>query len=206
MKNICLLKLLTASVLLVLLNTESKAQYYKKSSKNLVLLNSNAYAFSHEKMLYNTFEIGKEMKRLVIHGGFGLYNQLEVEDPDMKRLTTYNATAGCDLRLLSFRIKNLSRSTFCKILGGTLKIGVDANKNLKTPMPENYGYRSKLLFDIYLSRSGSNKKDIEFSRTIEIGYCHMNLCNQGAVRSKYHCIMFNLMISKNRLIKFADWY
>ena len=110
-----------------------------------------------------------------------------------------------DINVFGFHILNLSHKTFCKYFDGNLFVGFDAFKNLQTSLANDYGYRAKAYLAFSIVRSGSNKKDIGYRRFVQLGYCYTNN-NNLKNNIPYHSIMLNVLIVKQRLIKFADWY
>ena len=190
-----------------------KAQYYKPTRKNKALLISNAYSLDKIPVLTNSLEFGKMFiyNRLLVHGGLGFSNPIlknaprDVEQTNYINKSIYNGLVGADINVFGFHILNLSHKTFCKYFDGNLFVGFDAFKNLQTSLANDYGYRAKAYLAFSIVRSGSNKKDIGYRRFMQLGYCYTNN-NNIKNNIPYHSIMLNVLIVKQRLIKFADWY
>jgi hypothetical protein len=190
-----------------------KAQYYKPSLKNKALLISNAYSLDKTPVLTNSLEFGKMFiyNRLLVHGGLSFSNSIlknaprDVEQTNYINKPTYNGLVGADINVFGFHILNLSHKTFCKYFDGNLFVGFDAFKNLQSSLVNDYGYRAKAYLAFSIVRSGSNKKDIGYRRFVQLGYCYTNN-NNIKNNIPYQSIMLNVLIVKQRLIKFADWY
>ena len=190
-----------------------KAQYYKPSRKNKALLISNAYSLDKTPVLTNSLEFGQMFiyNRLLVHGGLNFSNSIIKNATDDAVQTNYinkpiyNGLVGADINVFGFHILNLSHKTFCKYFDGNLFVGFDAFKNLQTSLANDYGYRAKAYLAFSIVRSGSNKKDIGYRRFVQLGYCYTNN-NNIKNNIPYHSIMLNVLIVKQRLIKFADWY
>ena len=190
-----------------------KAQYYKPSRKNKALLISNAYSLDKTPVLTNSLEFGQMFiyNRLLVHGGLNFSNSIIKNATDDAVQTNYinkpiyNGLVGADINVFGFHILNLSHKTFCKYFDGNLFVGFDAFKNLQTSLANDYGYRAKAYLAFSIVRSGSNKKDIGYRRFMQLGYCYTNN-NNIKNNIPYHSIMLNVLIVKQRLIKFADWY
>lgn len=190
-----------------------KAQYYKPTRKNKALLISNAYSLDKIPVLTNSLEFGQIFiyNRLLVHGGLGFSNPIlknaprDVEQTNYINKSIYNGLVGADINVFGFHILNLSHKTFCKYFDGNLFVGFDAFKNLQTSLANDYGYRAKAYLAFSIVRSGSNKKDIGYRRFMQLGYCYTNN-NNIKNNIPYHSIMLNVLIVKQRLIKFADWY
>jgi hypothetical protein len=205
------LKLLLLSILICA--SSIKAQYYKPTRKNKALLISNAYSLDKIPVLTNSLEFGKMFiyNRLLVHGGLGFSNSIlknaprDVEQTNYINKSIYNGLVGADINVFGFHILNLSHKTFCKYFDGNLFVGFDAFKNLQTSLANDYGYRAKACLAFSIVRSGSNKKDIGYRRFMQLGYCYTNN-NNIKNNIPYHSIMLNVLIVKQRLIKFADWY
>ncbi len=190
-----------------------KDQYYKTSRKNKALLISNAYSLDKIPVLTNSLEFGQMFiyNRLLVHGGLGFSNSILKNAPSDAVQTnyinkpTYNGLVGADINVFGFHILNLSHKTFCKYFDGNLFVGFDAFKNLQSSLANDYGYRAKAYLAFSIVRSGSNKKDIGYRRFMQLGYCYTNN-NNIKNNIPYQSIMLNVLIVKQRLIKFADWY
>jgi len=190
-----------------------EAQYYRPTRKNKALLISNAYSLDKTPVLTNSLEFGQMFiyNRLLVHGGLGFSNSIlknaprDVEQTNYINKPTYNGLVGADINVFGFHILNLSHKTFCKYFDGNLFVGVDAFKNLQTSLANDYGYRAKAYLAFSIVRSGSNKKDIGYRRFVQLGYCYTNN-NNIKNNIPYQSIMLNVLIVKQRLIKFADWY
>ncbi len=190
-----------------------KAQYYKPTRKNKALLISNAYSLDKIPVLTNSLEFGQIFiyNRLLVHGGLGFSNPIlknaprDVEQTNYINKSIYNGLVGADINVFGFHILNLSHKTFCKYFDGNLFVGFDAFKNLQTSLANDYGYRAKACLAFSIVRSGSNKKDIGYRRFMQLGYFYTNN-NNIKNNIPYHSIMLNVLIVKQRLIKFADWY
>lgn len=204
-------KLLLLSI--IICASSIKAQYYKPTRKNKALLISNAYSLDKIPVLTNSLEFGKMFiyNRLLLHGGLGFSNSIlknaprDVEQTNYINKSIYNGLVGADINVFGFHILNLSHKTFCKYFDGNLFVGFDAFKNLQTSLANDYGYRAKACLAFSIVRSGSNKKDIGYRRFMQLGYCYTNN-NNIKNNIPYHSIMLNVLIVKQRLIKFADWY
>ena len=204
-------KLLLLSI--IICASSIKAQYYKPTRKNKALLISNAYSLDKIPVLTNSLEFGKMFiyNRLLVHGGLGFSNSIlknaprDVEQTNYINKSIYNGLVGADINVFGFHILNLSHKTFCKYFDGNLFVGFDAFKNLQTSLANDYGYRAKAYLAFSIVRSGSNKKDIGYRRFVQLGYCYTNN-NNLKNNIPYHSIMLNVLIVKQRLIKFADWY
>ena len=204
-------KLLLLSI--IICASSIKAQYYKPTRKNKALLISNAYSLDKIPVLTNSLEFGKMFiyNRLLIHGGLGFSNSIlknaprDVEQTNYINKSIYNGLVGADINVFGFHILNLSHKTFCKYFDGNLFVGFDAFKNLQTSLANDYGYRAKAYLAFSIVRSGSNKKDIGYRRFVQLGYCYTNN-NNIKNNIPYQSIMLNVLIVKQRLIKFADWY
>ena len=204
-------KLLLLSI--IICASSIKAQYYKPTRKNKALLISNAYSLDKIPVLTNSLEFGKMFiyNRLLVHGGLGFSNSIlknaprDVEQTNYINKSIYNGLVGADINVFGFHILNLSHKTFCKYFDGNLFVGFDAFKNLQTSLANDYGYRAKAYLAFSIVRSGSNKKDIGYRRFVQLGYCYTNN-NNIKNNIPYHSIMLNVLIVKQRLIKFADWY
>ena len=204
-------KLLLLSI--IICASSIKAQYYKPTRKNKALLISNAYSLDKIPVLTNSLEFGKMFiyNRLLVHGGLSFSNSIlkngpsDVEQTNYINKPTYNGLVGADINVYGFHILNLSHKTFCKYFDGNLFVGFDAFKNLQTSLANDYGYRAKAYLAFSIVRSGSNKKDIGYRRFVQLGYCYTNN-NNLKNNIPYHSIMLNVLIVKQRLIKFADWY
>ena len=204
-------KLLLLSI--IICASSIKAQYYKPTRKNKALLISNAYSLDKIPVLTNSLEFGKMFiyNRLLVHGGLGFSNSIlknaprDVEQTNYINKSIYNGLVGADINVFGFHILNLSHKTFCKYFDGNLFVGFDAFKNLQTSLANDYGYRAKAYLAFSIVRSGSNKKDIGYRRFMQLGYCYTNN-NNIKNNIPYHSIMLNVLIVKQRLIKFADWY
>ena len=210
------MKALTSKLLLlsiIICASSIKAQYYKPTRKNKALLISNAYSLDKIPVLTNSLEFGKMFiyNRLLVHGGLGFSNSIlknaprDVEQTNYINKSIYNGLVGADINVFGFHILNLSHKTFCKYFDGNLFVGFDAFKNLQTSLANDYGYRAKAYLAFSIVRSGSNKKDIGYRRFVQLGYCYTNN-NNLKNNIPYHSIMLNVLIVKQRLIKFADWY
>ena len=204
-------KLLLLSIIFCANSIE--AQYYRPTRKNKALLISNAYSLDKTPVLTNSLEFGKMFiyNRLLVHGGLSFSNSIlkngprDVEQTNYINKPTYNGLVGADINVFGFHILNLSHKTFCKYFDGNLFVGVDAFKNLQTSLANDYGYRAKAYLAFSIVRSGSNKKDIGYRRFVQLGYCYTNN-NNLKNNIPYQSIMLNVLIVKQRLIKFADWY
>ena len=197
----------------VVYTSSIEAQYYRPTRKNKALLISNAYSLDKIPVLTNSLEFGKMFiyNRLLVHGGLGFSNPIlknaprDVEQTNYINKSIYNGLVGADINVFGFHILNLSHKTFCKYFDGNLFVGFDAFKNLQTSLANDYGYRAKAYLAFSIVRSGSNKKDIGYRRFVQLGYCYTNN-NNLKNNIPYHSIMLNVLIVKQRLIKFADWY
>jgi len=204
-------KLLLLSI--IFCSNSIEAQYYRPTRKNKALLISNAYSLDKTPVLTNSLEFGQMFiyNRLLVHGGLSFSNSIlknaprDVEQTNYINKPTYNGLVGADINVFGFHILNLSRKTFCKYFDGNLFVGVDAFKNLQTSLANDYGYRAKAYLAFSIVRSGSNKKDIGYRRFVQLGYCYTNN-NNIKNNIPYQSIMLNVLIVKQRLIKFADWY
>ena len=205
-------KLLLLSI--IICASSIKAQYYKPSRKNKALLISNAYSLDKIPVLTNSLEFGQMFiyNRLLVHGGLNFSNSIIKNATDDAVQTNYinkpiyNGLVGADINVLGFHILNLSHKTICKYFDGNLFVGFDAFKNLQTSLANDYGYRAKAYLAFSIVRSGSNKKDIGYRRFVQLGYCYTNNNNNIKNNIPYQSIMLNVLIVKQRLIKFADWY
>jgi len=204
-------KLLLLSI--IICASSIKAQYYRPTRKNKALLISNAYSLDKIPVLTNSLEFGKMFiyNRLLVHGGLGFSNSIlkkaprDVEQTNYINKPIYNGLVGADINVFGFHILNLSHKTFCKYFDGNLFVGFDAFKNLQSSLANDYGYRAKAYLAFSIVRSGSNKKDIGYRRFVQLGYCYTNN-NNIKNNIPYQSIMLNVLIVKQRLIKFADWY
>ena len=204
-------KLLLLSI--IICASSIKAQYYKPTRKNKALLISNAYSLDKIPVLTNSLEFGKMFiyNRLLVHGGLGFSNPIlknaprDVEQTNYINKSIYNGLVGADINVFGFHILNLSHKTFCKYFDGNLFVGFDAFKNLQSSLANDYGYRAKAYLAFSIVRSGSNKKNIGYRRFMQLGYCYTNN-NNIKNNIPYQSIMLNVLIVKQRLIKFADWY
>lgn len=204
----------TLFIVLCLLSHVSsfKAQYYKQSRKNRALLLSNSYSPSKIPVLTNSLEFGQMYHRVLVHGGLGVSRSLlknapsDVVQIDFIKKPTYNGLLGFDLNVFCFQILNLSHKSFCKYFVGNLFVGFDTFKNLQTALTDNYSYRAKAYLALSILRTGSNKKDIGYRRYLQLGYCYTD--NNISIKNNvpYHSLMLNVLIVKQRLVKFADWY
>jgi hypothetical protein len=204
-------KLLLLSI--IFCSNSIEAQYYRPTRKNKALLISNAYSLDKTPVLTNSLEFGKMFiyNRLLVHGGLSFSNSIlknsprDVEQTNYINKPIYNGLVGADINVFGFHILNLSHKTFCKYFDGNLFVGVDAFKNLQTSLANDYGYRAKAYLAFSIVRSGSNKKDIGYRRFVQLGYCYTNN-NNIKNNIPYQSIMLNVLIVKQRIIKFADWY
>ena len=210
------MKALKSNLLLlciILFASSIKAQYYKPSRKNKALLISNAFSLDKIPVLTNSLEFGQMFiyNRLLVHGGLGFSNSIlknaprDVEQTNYINKPIYNGLVGADINVFGFHILNLSHKTFCKYFDGNLFVGFDAYKNLQSSLANDYGYRAKAYLAFSIVRSGSNKKDIGYRRFMQLGYCYTNN-NNIKNNIPYQSIMLNVLIVKQRIIKFADWY
>ena len=157
-------------------------------------------------------EYGREFHRLLIHGGLSAWTTINTplannrEYPVSNKIMQYNCIGGAEMKLLGFELLNLSHSSYCKYLFGYFNIGVDGFKNLRSSVNQDYGYRAKAYLSLGIIRGGSHKKDIGYRRFIEIGYCYTDTDLSSKKNMPQHSILFNILIIKQRLIKFADWY
>lgn len=199
-----------ANVLLAALITSSvKGQYYKTTKRNVLFLNTNSLSLYNAPVLFSTIEAGKEIRRFYCHGGFGLHyliNSFEKSNADIHQsgyapISFYSI--GGDVKVVSFAILNLSKKSYCKILGGALRIGTDINKNTGSTYNNGYGYRFKAYFEFYISKSGSNKYDIGWHKAVQLGYTYSSL---AAPINPYNSLMLNFLIIKHHVYKFAEWY
>jgi hypothetical protein len=206
----------TKSILAVLCITiyvsSMNAQYYKPSRKNKALLLSNAYSLDKIPVLTSSLEFGHMYDRVLVHGGLGVSKSVlkntssEVVQTTNKNNPIYNGILGADFNVVSFQILNLSHKSFCKYFIGNLFVGFDTFKNLQTSLANDYGYRAKAYLAFSILRTGSNRKDIGYRRYLQLGYCFTdnNLGTKNNI--PYHSVMLNVLIVKQRLIKFANWY
>ena len=205
-------KSILAVLYIMICATSINAQYYKQSRKNKALLISNAYSLDKIPVLTNTLEFGQKYNRILLHGGLGLSKLILKNAPNDFLQTNYsnkpiyNCLFGADLNVTSFPILNLSHKSYCKYFVGYLNIGFDTFKNLQTSLSNDYGYRAKAYLAFSVVRTGSNKKDIGYRRFVQLGYCFTNNTISSENSKPYHNIMFNFLIVKQRLVKFADWY
>ncbi len=199
-------------LLFFICTTNLNAQYYKQSRKNIALLITNSYSLDKTPVLTNSVEFGRQYGRLLFHGGAAVSNSIlkNVASDDVQtnyiKQPIYNALIGLDLNLLNIPILNLSHKSYCKYFGGSLNLGFDTFKNLQTSLSNDYGYRAKAYLSFSILRTGSNKKDIGYRRYVQLGYCYTDNNISSKNNILYHNIMLNLLIVKQRLIKFADWY
>ena len=200
-------------VLCIIFCTSSiKAQYYKQSRKNKALLLSNAYSLDKIPVLTNSLEFGQMYHRILVHGGLGVSKYIlknapsDVVQSNYINKPTYNGLLGVDLDVVSFQILNLSHKSFCKYFVGNLFVGFDTFKNLQTSLANDYGYRAKAYLAFSIVRTGSHKKDIGYRRYLQLGYCYTDNNLSTKNNMPYHSLMLNVLLVKQRLIKFADWY
>ena len=202
-------------VVFMLLHTSTiKAQYYVKSRKNKALLIANSYSSNQtNSILVNSVEVGRKIQRLFFHGGLSVFNNItsnrlaNTEIYDNYKRPTYNGTLGFDFAVFMHPILDFSHKSFCKYLMGYLNVGFDSFKNLNATSSSDIGYRAKVYLSFSMLRGGSHKKDIGYRRYIEIGYCYSDYNIKSKYQTMpYHAIMLNVLIVKQRLIKFADWY
>jgi hypothetical protein len=200
-------------VLCIIFCTNSiKAQYYKQSRKNIALLLSNSYSLDKIPVFTNSLEFGKMYHRILVHGGIGVSKSILKNTPSDFIQTNYinkpiyNGLLGVDLNVFGFQILNLSHKSFCKYFVGNLFVGFDTFKNLQTSLTSDYGYRAKAYMEFSIVRSGSSKKDIGYRRYMQFGYSYTD--NNISIKNNipYHSLMLNVLIVKQRLVKFADWY
>ena len=188
------------------------AQYYKQSRKNKALLITNAYSIDKIPVLTNSVEFGRQYGRLLFHGGAAVSNSIlknvasDVLQRNYIKQPIYNALIGLDLNVIGFPILNLSHKSYCKYFVGYLNVGFDTFKNLQTSLTNDYGYRAKAYLSFSILRTGSNKKDIGYRRYVQLGYCYTDNNISSKINIPYHSLMLNVLIIKQRLIKFADWY
>jgi hypothetical protein len=188
------------------------AQYYKQSRKNKALLITNAYSIDKIPVLTNSVEFGRQYERLLFHGGAAVSNSIlknaasDVVQTNYIKKPVYNGLVGVDLNVIGFPILNLSHKSYCKYFVGYLNIGFDTFKNLQTSLSHDYGYRAKAYLSFSILRTGSNKKDIGYRRYVQLGYCYSDNNISSKINIPYHSLMLNVLIIKQRLIKFADWY
>ena len=188
------------------------AQYYKQSRKNKALLITNAYSIDKIPVLTNSVEFGRQYGRLLFHGGAAVSNSIlknvasDVLQRNYIKQPIYNALIGLDLNVIGFPILNLSHKSYCKYFVGYLNVGFDTFKNLQTSLTNDYGYRAKAYLSFSILRTGSNKKDIGYRRYLQLGYCYTDNNISSKINIPYHSFMLNVLIIKQRLIKFADWY
>jgi hypothetical protein len=189
------------------------AQYYQASRKNKALLITNAYSTDKIPVLTNSVEYGRQLYRLLFHGGFAVSNMIlkgNLPNDDVKTLNSnkpnYDALLGLDLNVIGFPILNLSHKTYCKYFGGSLNIGFDTFKNLQTTLASDFGYRAKAYLAFSILRTGSYKKDIGYRRYVQLGYFYTDNNIEASNIKPYHGLMLNILIVKKRLIKFANWY
>jgi hypothetical protein len=188
------------------------AQYYKPSRKNKAILLSNAYSMDRITVLSNSLEFGHMYNHVLVHGGLGVSKSIlknasnEVVQTTNKNNPIYNGILGADFNVLSFQILNLSHKSFCKYFIGNLFVGFDTFKNLQTSLTNDYGYRAKAYLALSILRTGSNRRNIGYRRYVQLGYCYTD--NDIRVKNNipYHSLMLNVLIVKQRLIKFANWY
>lgn len=197
-------------ILFLISNLMIKAQYFKRTSKNLIVMNTNSYSLDKNNISFNTLEFGKHYNIFNIYGGFGLMQTInsksnEVTESAMNLPTNSFLTAGVNANLLSFTIKDLSKYPFCKIINGAFLIGFDANKNNNTELSSGYGYRIKGLFDLNICKSGANKNNVAFSNSIQLGYAYSVITTSSNIKIQYHSIMLNFIFIKYRVYKFANW-
>jgi len=189
-----------------------KAQYYKQSRKNKALLITNAYSIDKIPVLTNSVEFGRQFHRLLFHGGATVSNSIlkntasDVVQTNYIKKPVYNGLVGVDLNVIGFPILNLSHKSYCKYFVGYLNVGFDTFKNLQTSFTNDYGYRAKAYLSFSILRTGSNKKDIGYRRYLQLGYCYTDNNISSKINIPYHSFMLNVLIIKQRLIKFADWY
>jgi hypothetical protein len=205
----------TKSILAVLCITiyvsSINAQYYKPSRKNKALLLSNAYSLDKIPVLTSSLEFGHMYNRVLVHGGLGVSKSIlkntssEFVQTTNKNNPIYNGIIGADFNVVSFQILNLSHKSFCKYFIGNLFVGFDTFKNLQTSLANDYGYRAKAYLALSILRTGSNRKDIGYRRYVQLGYCYTDN-NIKVNNMHYHSVMLNVLIVKQRLIKFANWY
>jgi hypothetical protein len=188
------------------------AQYYKQSRKNKAVLISNSFSLDKLNTLNSSIEFGTRKTGFLLHGGVmassNLYNKETIEYARKNYFTkpVLNAIGGLEINVLSFQLLNLSQKSYCKYLYGFLFIGVDGFKNIETPLNKDYGYRAKSYLSFCIYRSGSHKKDIGYVRHLQLGYCYTKPNLSINNNKGYHGVMLNILIIKNKLIKFADWY
>jgi hypothetical protein len=189
-----------------------KAQYYKPSRKNKALLITNAYSIDKIPVLTNSVEFGRQYGRLLFHGGAAVSNSIlknaasDVVQTNYIKSPVYNGLIGVDLNVIGFPILNLSHKSYCKYFVGFLTVGFDTIKNIQTSLTNDYGYRAKAYLSFGILRTGSNKKDIGYRRYVQLGYCYTANNISSKINIPYHSVMLNVLIIKQRLIKFADWY
>ena len=192
--------------------TNLNAQYYKQSRKNKALLITNAYSTDKIPVLTNSVEFGRQYGRLLVHGGAAVSNSIlknvasDVVQTNYIKKPVYNGLIGVDLNVIGFPILNLSHKSYCKYFVGFLTVGFDTFKNLQTSLFNDYGYRAKAYLSFSILRTGSNKKDIGYRRHVQLGYCYTDNNLSSKINIPYHGLMLNVLIIKQRLIKFADWY
>ena len=201
------------AVLCIMIYASSiNAQYYKPSRKNKALLLSNAYSLDKIPVLTSSLEFGHIYNRVLVHGGLGVSKSIlknalsEVVQTTNKNNPIYNGILGADFNVVSFQILNLSHKSFCKYFIGNLFVGFDTFKNLQTSLANDYGYRAKAYLAFSIVRTGSNKKDISHRRYVQLGYCYTDNNIKVKNNMPYHSVMLNVLIVKQRLIKFANWY
>jgi hypothetical protein len=188
------------------------AQYYKPSRKNKALLLSNAYSLDKIPVLTSSLEFGHMYNRVLVHGGLGVSKSIlkntssEFVQTTNKNNPIYNGIIGADFNVVSFQILNLSHKSFCKYFIGNLFVGFDTFKNLQTLLANDYGYRAKAYLALSILRTGSNRKDIGYRRYVQLGYCYTDNNIKVKNNMPYHSVMLNVLIVKQRLIKFANWY
>ena len=73
-------------------------------------------------------------------------------------------------------------------------------------MANDYGYRVKAYLAFSILRTGSNRRDIGYRRYLQLGYCYSDNNINTKNNIPYHSVMLNVLIVKQRLLKFADWY
>lgn len=208
MKIIFFIRLI-ASILCATFITGAYAQYYKTTKRNILFLNTNSLFPTSENRIYSTIEAGKEVRRYYFHGGLGIHystHSFEKSQNDLNA-TQINPvcfyTIGGDVKVCSFRILDLSQKSYCKILGAAIRVGADLNKTANSVYIKEYSYRVKAYLEFYVSRAGSNKRDIGWHRAIQLGYSFSDLV---VPENKHHSILLNVLIIKHHLLKFADWY
>ena len=73
-------------------------------------------------------------------------------------------------------------------------------------MGNDYGYRAKAYLALSILRTGSNRRDIGYRRYVQLGYSYTDNNIKVKNNMPYHSVMLNVLIVKQRLIKFANWY